>query len=973
MPFSSKYWIGCAQTKTVSGTVISSEDGQPIIGASVVVKGTTNGASTKTDGKFAFSVPQNAITLVISYIGMKTLETQAGTNLLVKLESEEKMIDEVVVVGYGTAKKVGTVIGSVVKVDAQKLVDKPVANVMDAMQGKVAGLQVYTSSGEPSQLSSLRIHGNGSLGASSTPLYVLDGAPMASGATLSINTYDIESITILKDASATSIYGSRAANGVIYITTKRGSRSEKGKITFNAQYGSSSLINKDYYGTFMNTKQLTDFWVATGYKTQTAVDALLVQFPNDFDWEKFYYKNNAPTYQADLSISGGSDKTKYYVSGSYFDQEGLAYRSGLKRYTLRSNVDSKVNNWLNIGLNISAAYDKRMTNPYGSNNTNRALAMLAQPFYSPYDANGVEYPDLIPGWNRYNPKYLTDKNPYTEATIQTNTIGYLQITPLKGLTIKSQGSIDAYGKTFNTTRLPSYKGSLNNGSVSEEFDYAFNNTVTNTAEYKFNLNKDHNFTFLAGQEYIDYKYKYIYGITTGQTDDRLILLSNGTTGKDAQSGTAEYAFLSYFGRVDYSLLDKYYLDFMLRQDASSRFGKNNREAMFWAAGLMWDAKKENFLKNVDFLSSLKIKLSAGSSGNSEIGNYQSFALVGTGTYDSSTGWGISTPGNNDLQWEKQFKTTIGLRFGLLDEKIRVNMEIYNRNTSNMLMDVPYPYTSGFSSITSNVGKLNNRGIDFSIDADVIKGKNYYVTPYISFNYNKEKVTELFQGRNYWVIPNTGVSYVVGQPVQFFYPVFAGIDSADGMPTWYVPGTDNSVLNKETTTKTFNATSLQQNTQIKRYAPFNGGFGINAGWNGISLQSDFAFSQGKYLINNDRYFFENPAQFPGFNQQVTILDYWKNPGDVTTFPKYGVQFTQFDSRLIENASFMRLKNLSIGYQLPKKVCNKTKFFSSARVYISGRNLLTWTKYSGLDPEVDSNLTLGVNPNTKQYTLGFEFSF
>jgi TonB-linked SusC/RagA family outer membrane protein len=963
-----------AQSKSVSGKVLSAEDGQPVIGASVMVKGTTSGTITGVDGGFTVVLAGNAKTLVISYVGMKTIEVEAKSGMNVNLESDSQIIDEVVVVGYGSAKKLGTVVGSIARVGTEKLKEKPVANVLDAMQGKVAGLQVYTSSGEPSSLSSIRLHGNGSLGASSAPLYVLDGTPMVTGAALSINSYDIESLTVLKDASATSIYGSRAANGVIYITTKKGSRTGKSKITVNTQYGTSNLINPGYYDSFMNTKQLTDFWVATAYRTQAQVDALLLANPNDFNWEEFYYKKDAPTYQGDVSISGGNEKTTYFISGSYLNQDGLAYRSGFERYTMRSNVDTKVNDWMSAGVNLSGAFDKRMSNPYGTNSTNRGLAMLAQPFYSPYDATGVEYPDLIPGWNRYNPKYLADKNPYNEGTVQANAIGYIQITPFKGLTLKSQAALDAYGKSINVTRLPSNKTSLNNGLVEEYFDYSFNKSITNTAEYQFELFNDHRITALAGQEFVDYNYKQIYASTSKQTDDRLILLSNGTDNKNATSAKAEYAFLSYFGRIDYSYKNKYFVDFSLRQDASSRFGKNNQKATFFAAGAMWDAKKESFLSEVEFLSSLRLKASAGSSGNADIGNYLHLAQVGTSTYDGGTGWGINWPGNKDLQWEKQFKTTIGLKFGLFDEKIRTNIEVYDRNTSNMLMDVPYPYTSGYGMINSNVGTLNNKGIDFSLEFDVLKGKDYFVTPYINVNYNKEKVTELFQGRNYWIIPNTGVSYVVGQPVQYFYPIFAGVDATDGMPTWYLPGADNTVTSKETTSKAaFNSANLQQNTGINRYAPFNGGFGLNAGWKGVSLQVDFAFSQGKYLINNDRYFFENPSQFGGFNQQTTILDYWKAAGDVTKFPKYGQQFTQFDSRLIEDASFMRLKNISLGYSLPSNLLKATKFFTSARFFVSARNMLTWTKYSGLDPEVDSNLTLGVNPNTKQLSAGCEISF
>jgi hypothetical protein len=269
--------------------------------------------------------------------------------------------------------------------------------------------------------------------------------------------------------------------------------------------------------------------------------------------------------------------------------------------------------------------------------------------------------------------------------------------------------------------------------------------------------------------------------------------------------------------------------------------------------------------------------------------------------------------------------------------------------------------------------LKNSGLDVTFDFDLLTGKDYNITPYVNLNYNKEKVTGLFQGLNYWIIPNTGVCWVIGQPVMFFYPIFAGIDPADGKPMWYKQGTDKTVTTKTETTKVFTSSSLEQNTGIKRYAPFTGGFGLNADWKGLTLQADFSFALGKSLINNDRYFTENPTSFAGYNQSSTVLDYWKAPGDITRFPAYGQQFTQFDSRLIENASFMRMKNLSVGYSVPASITKKTKAFKGAKVFLTGRNLITVTKYSGPDPEVDSNLTTGVNPNTKQYTVGVELTF
>ncbi len=978
-----------AQVRSVSGTVTSSDDGSTIPGVSVNVKGTTIGTITNIDGKFNLDVPDDAQTLVFSFVGMKTFEMpMEGQSVFnVQLSPDVLGIDEVVVVGYGTGKKIGTVVGSLSTVSEETIKDKPTANVFDALQGKVAGIQSYSSSGEPTEVSSVRLHGTGSLGGSNTPLYVVDGVPTSSSALLALNSNDFESITVLKDASATSIYGSRAANGVIYITTKSGKRGTKAKITVNAQYGISTLANTDFFNSFMNTKELTDFWVETGYRTQQQVDDLLANNinpntskPYDTKWYKFYYKDSAPTAQTNVSISGGGEKTSYFVSGGTYYQDGLAQRSLYKRYTFRSNVKSQVNDWLSFGANLSGSTDSRQVNPYGSNSTNRGLAILAQPFYSPYDENGNRFQGTIPGWGRYDPLYLAEKIPAETNRIQFSGMGFMQLNPINGLTIRSQAGIDGYHNRIHSKRYPSYVGSLDNGSATEGFAESIMRTITNTAEYKFNIQNRHAFTVLLGQEGTDFKYESFSASSTGQTDDRLMLLTAGPDNRDVGQSKSEYAYLSYFGRIDYNLDNKYFLDFSLRQDASSRFGANKRTAVFYAAGAMWNVKKEAFMESVDFLSSLTIKGSYGTSGNSSIsndptvGNYEHLALVGTNQFDNQTGWTISAPGNPNLSWEEQKIATIGTKFSVLDEKVRFDIEYYNRTTKNQLIDVPYPFTAGFSTILTNVGAIKNTGVDFQLDFDIVDRGSLFVTPYFNFSYNKNEITELFQGKDYWIIPNTGVSWAVGKPVSFFYPVFAGIDPADGAPMWFVPGEDITTLTKNKTTKNFVSADLQQSTGINRYAPIAGGFGLNAGWKGFSLQADFSYVLGKYLIVNDRYFYENPNVFSGFNQSKAVLDYWKNPGDITRFPGYDVaQFTQFDSRLIENASFMRLKNLTLGYTIPQEVVTRTGFLSGARVFVTGRNLLTVTNYSGPDPEVDSNLTLGANPNTKQYTFGVEITF
>ncbi|MFW6327024.1 MAG: SusC/RagA family TonB-linked outer membrane protein [Bacteroidota bacterium] len=964
-----------AQTREITGTVTSAEDDMPVPGVSISVKGTTLGTVTDINGEYSLGVPEDAQALVFSFIGMQTVERPiTGSVINVKMEPDVLGLDEVVVVGYGTARRVGTVVGSITQVSEEIIQDKPTANVFDAMQGKVAGLQSYTSDGEPSSISSIRLHGLGSLGASSTPLYVVDGVPIDASSMLALNASDFESLTVLKDASATSIYGSRAANGVIYITTKGGKRNTKAQITVDAQYGVSSLANEEFYDQMMNTQQLTDFWIETGFRSQEQINDLLSEYPHDTKWYKYYFKENAPTAQTNISISGGSEKTNYFVSGGYFYQEGLAARSEYQRYSFRSNVSSKVNDWLSFGANISASTDERQTNPYTWNDTNLGLSSLAQPFYSPYDEDGNRFEGTIPGWGRYDNVYLANKRPAENERIQFNGMAFIQLNPIRGLVIRSQGGLDGYHNRGHSKRMPSFVGSLGNGNATESFTENYTRTLTNTVEYKFNIQNRHTFTLLAGHEGIDNNYEFFSGSSTGQTDDRLVLLTEGPENRDVDHSKSQYAYLSYFGRIDYSFNNKYFFDFSLREDASSRFGVDNREAVFYALGGMWNAKKESFIENVAFLSTLNLKASYGTSGNSSIGNYEHLALVGTNQFDGETAWTISTPGNPNLGWEEQTKLTIGTSFAIFDERYRFNIEYYDRTTKNQLIDVPYPYTSGFSEILTNVGAIKNSGVDVAFDFDAIRGKDYYLTPYFNFNYNKNEITELFQGKEYWIIPNTGVSWAIGKPVSYFYPVFAGIDPADGRPMWYVPGENRTENVEEEVTKDFNASDLEQSTGINRYAPIAGGFGLNTGWKGFSLQADFSYVLGKYLIVNDRYFFENPNVFTGFNQSTTVLDYWKEPGDIARFPGYDVaQFTQFDSRLIENASFMRLKNLTVGYSVPENLLSRVGFVEGARVFATGRNILTVTEFSGPDPEVDSNLTLGANPNTKQYTFGVELTF
>lgn len=959
-----------AQITKVTGTVISEEDGLPVVGASILVKGTAVGTVTDMDGKFQLpNVPSSAKTLVISFIGMKSQELPIKQTMNVILKPDTETLEEVVVLGYGSGKKIGSIVGSVAKVNSEKLSAKPVANAMDALQGQVSGLQVYTSSGEPGSSSSSYIRGVGSLTADNEPLYVLDGTPVSSSVMVMMNPNDFESVTVLKDASATSIYGSRAANGVIYITTKRGKIGEKAVITASGNYGTARLARR--VSNPMNSTELLNYQLSHGIIKQETYDKY-INSGIDTNWEDYFFKDDAPTYQANLSIQGGSNKTMYYVSGSYYFQDGITPRSEYNRYTFRSNLESRPTDWLRFGANFGATYDEQQTSLFtyqGSNNLNGGIfgTILNPTYYNPYGEDGSKL-DVIPGLNRYSPYYLSDKQPSSSNTAQLDGTAFIQLNPIEGLTIRSQFGIEAYDFRQTSKRLASHPNATQGGYTYEAFRRNAKLTITNTAEYNFKIKDIHDFTILIGQEGIKNDYQRFGSETTGQSDDRLSMLEAGTAatllGAD-ENDLYTYQFLSFFGRINYALNDKYFADFSIRNDTSSRFGKDNRNAIFMSGGLMWNMKKESFLEDVNFLSDLKLKASIGTTGNSSIGNYDHLALVGTNLYNAQGGWKINTPGNGDLGWEKQTLANIGIEASFWN-KYRIELTYYNKKTSNMLMDVPVPYTSGFSSITQNVGSMTNSGVEIAVSLDLLKTKDWFVGFNMNYAYNKNKITELFYGYDEWAMPNYLVSYNVGEPVQYYMAEWAGVDPADGQQMWYIPGTDGE------TTKEYDEERLQQATGKKRYAPHNGGFGLNVSWKGLSLNADFAWVLGKYMVNNDYYFAANPYNFAGYNQSKDVLNEWKEPGDITDIPAYG-NVMQFDTHLLENASFLRLKNISLSYTLPKNWLLPTKVIQGVRIMATARNLFTITNYKGADPELDTNLTYGAYPNTKQFTIGAELTF
>ena len=977
----------------VTGAIKDAANGDPLIGVSVRIKGTNTGVQSDVAGKYGIDAPAGA-TLVFTYIGYVPFEAiipaTAKPVLNVQLTADNKQLTEITVLGtYGNNKKTDNILGTNVIVSGEQTEDKPNASVLDALQGRVPGLSILSGSGEPGSLPSVRLHGLGSLLSGTDPLYILDGIAVSSNTLLTINPDDIEETNVLTDAASTSIYGARAANGVIVITTKQGSFNKPSTITFSSQYGTSSLATNTYFNDFLNASQWKAFEVGAGFLTQSQLNGILASLPvqnANTTWYKYFYKSNVPMYQENIDISGGGGKTSYYVSGGYLNQEGVAYGSQYNRYTLRSNVTSHINSILQVGVNLGLEYDQRQFNTQTGAYLEGGLAPLIAPIYSPYGPNGQRL-TVIPGTGGLlDPDYLAQQNPSNTGNIQFDPTAYLLFTPINGLSIKTQGGLDGSDQTLSTLQLPSYINNPGDGNITDAFTRDISKTFTNTIEYKLTVKNVHHFDFLGGQEYVDESTTGFNAYGSGLSDDRLILLGDAPDKVAINSSEYDYAFNSYFGRLEYDYDNKYFAEASIRSDESSRFGANHRYGTFWSAGVSWQAKKEDFLKDIPWIDHLTLKANTGTSGNSEIlgpGNgeaqdYSSLALLsGTNFYNGVGGYSITQPGDANLTWELQRQTTVGVDLSVFD-RVRLNANYYVRTTSNMLLAVPVPFTSGFSSITENTGAMQNKGFNIGFEADAWKDQpnKGYLTFFVNAEITHNKITALFDGRQDFPQPNYLQAWVVGQPVNFYLPLYAGVNQQTGAPEWYLPGPNPSITNRNPNevTSNYNQTALQQNSGIGQYAPFTGGFGLRAGYKSFSIDALFNYDLGKHLLSNDGYFYQNPTIFQGYNVTKNVLNYWKAPGGDAQFPdinNYPLQ--QFDSSLLENASFMRLKDLTISYSLPDVIAGPGKTLKNVKIFLEGRNLFTVTSYFGPDPEVDENLTYGAYPNTKQYTMGVKATF
>ena len=964
-----------AQTQQVSGTVTDAITGEPVMGATVIVKGTQTAAITGLDGEYTINVPSNA-TLEFSFLGFATQEVTVSpgqTVINVQMVEDNQQIEQVVVIGYGSARSVGSVTGSVSVVDADILNDKPVMNVADALSGQVSGMSVMTSSGEPSAQSSINIHGVGSISAGSSPLYVIDGMPSSAAQFLAMNSNDIESMVTLKDASATSIYGSRAANGVIYITTKKGSRNNQDAIIrVSGSYGVSTPVQHNLE--LMGPYDLLDWQKYFGEISATDYAnyrALLDEY-GPTDWFRYIFENK-PTYNGEFAITGGSERINYYVSGSYMNNEGIAPGSSMERYTVRTNLSAQATSWLRLNMNLSLASAKLST---AQSDVSNGQVILSSP---------TNFPLYMPN---YMTKYYTDENgnrreyrifnnslvdPYYQAANlpSVNNQNFINgnialvITPVRGLTISSMNGIDGSYVSYVGSLYPSFE-LASSGQRGRQYSQAYTLSTSNTIEYKFEpINDFHNITLLLGQEGIDYYADAFTASSTGQSDDRLMLLGNGTdaTINNVSESNSSYNMLSFFGRVNYDYKNKYALDLTLRNDASSRFGRYNRNALFYAVGGMWNVKDE-FLRNNRTITDLRLRLTYGTQGNSQISNYAHLALVAGGiNYDNANGKYLGNVGNDYLGWEKQSQWNFSIELGMWNW-LEITANLYDRQSKDMLYDMPYPPSSGISSRGENVLRMENRGIDIDLNATIFHNKDWNITFSTVFGYNANRIKSLTSGETAIKMPEIFAIYEIGKSAWVYYmPVFMGVDPRDGKPM-YDDGNGNPIKDS----------NLAQEVLVNKQwiAPYNGGFSFDIRWKDLSLQANFAYQLDKWMVNGSRFFTEMTDAIAGFQRPESMKNIWHEPGQITNIPIYGTT-SMYSTAYLENASFLRMKNLSLSYQMPRSVLSKTGFMKGLKVSAIFRNLWTLTKYSGYDPEFDGTVVYGMYPNTRQYVFSLELTF
>lgn len=1011
-----------AQDRVISGKVTSSEDGSALPGVNVLLKGTTNGTVTDSDGNFKITVPSSGSILAFSFIGLLSQEVTVGDRSVVDvtMESDVKQLTEVVVVGYGTQLK-QDLTGNIAKVSGDAIQNLSVSTFEQALQGRAAGVLVTSQNGKLGQAMNIRIRGSSSISASNEPLYVIDGMIVttdnlsSNGATTNpmsdINYNDIQSIEILKDASAAAIYGSRAANGVVLITTKRG---KAGKTNFSAnfQYGSSKptrhrkFLNSAQYVDLMRESAINndiadgldpvnnpadypnswlEFW--EGYMDYLGGDTDWRNLETNTNWEKESYQKASLT-SFDLGASGGNDKTQFFFGGGFTDQDGILIGNSFKRISGRMNLDHKATDRLSFGINVNIV--KSINNRLSADNAfSTPLQMTAQAPITPVrDKQGNLYSnaEYIPGVGyaamSYYPATMELVNSSYVTTVFRN-IAQLSATYKLTDDLRIVGE---YGFDLLTQNDDRYQNEYTDTGIGiggygqSRWTQVFNQTARVSVGYDkvFNL---HNISFSAGTE----AQSKTFSITDAQAQGfplaELKKLASAVEPVITTSTLTEEQFISFFARVNYKFKEKYLFTASGRSDGSSKFGPDYKFGFFPAASAGWIISQEGFLSGQKTVSFLKLRASYGITGNAGIGNYGYLAQYTGVAYGGQSGLGPSQIPNPELRWEKTGQFDIGFDFGFFGDKLTGEIDYYNKQTSDLILNAPVPATSGFPTPTQlrNIGDLENKGVELVLNYTIVKTNDLSVSIGGNIASNKNKILKLVGDQEQ--IGPTGSRFLnavkVGEPIGVFIGrEFAGADPANGDALWYVNGDTPGE-----TTNSFNAANavvLGNPTPTAIY-----GFNTNVNFKGIELSVLFQGVHGNKVFDGAGSFMSANGRYED-NSTVDQLDRWRKPGDITMIPQarlYANNGAQSSSRYLYDGSYLRLKTVTLAYNFPAALASKMAL-TSLRLYVTGQNLLTMTDYKGWDPEVNTdfnatNVNLGNDfyaaPQPKNLTVGIKVGF
>jgi len=965
-----------ATEQIITGKVVSS-DGEVLPGVTVLETGTNNGAITDAGGAYRLRASDAAVTIEFSLIGFtKQIVQVSGRKVIdVVLESDQNKLNEVVVIGYGVEQK-ALLTGAVGEIKSDQLKDLPVSTLDGIMQGQTAGVQVVQNSGTPGAANSVRIRGVSSIGGSSQPLYVIDGIPVTTGdyaqvgyegqginALSDLSPNDIASISILKDAAAAAIYGARASNGVVLITTKRG-KNEKAVINFNAYYGVQQV---------WRTLDMLDARGWMEYRNDLAgAEVFTPEQMNNIqintDWQDVIFQN-APISNYELSSSGGNDKTKVFLSGNLFQQDGIVIGTDYRRINGRVNVDHKMTNRLTVGTSIGITYSK-MNRVEGD-----------QTLHGPLP-NGISTPAIFPVYNTdgsYN-----QEGPYSNAVsiaqeaINQNfsyrTIAniYADYNILPGLTFSTKWGLDFLNfREHAYESIKTVQGAKFNGLGFETYTNVLNLVSNNLLKYQKSFG-EHSAEFLVGYSFEKYESRFSFIRGQDYADPSLQYINTAATIVSASSGASDNGLRSFFGRANYNFADKYLLTLTGRIDGSSRFGENNRNGFFPAVSAGWRISQEDFFK-VNAVSELKLRASYGLTGNDDIPAFLYAALYGITTYNGQPGVYPSNIPNPDLKWESTTQLNLGLDLGLFDNRIVLSADFYNKQTKDLLLARPLPTSSGFGTITENVGSVENKGVELSLTTDNLAGRDLTWTTRINFSLNRNKVLELYGDQPIDDLGRGSNRIEEGEPIGIFYSYeWQGIDPSTGDVVYADKNFDGEL-------------STADRTKVGNPHPdFIAGMTNTLNYKRFDLSFFFQGSYGNDVFNGSRLFLESLQG--GDNQLAIVENRWCQPGDITNIPDAtndpvrAAANKRVSSRFIEDGSYLRLKNLTFGYTIINNNSARA-YVSKLRMYFSGQNLLTFTNYTGLDPEVNyrgnDNAVIGTDfftfPQVRSYTVGFNLTF